>query len=100
MCLNVGKTKTMIISRSRTMLPSFTELTLNGIALEESSELIILGVTCCCRSPGSRYAMKPASRKYDATFTGSLQSCKIECMLCCCLGAAKLVHSVRRCVTV
>ena len=45
MCLNVGKTKTMTISRSRTMLPSFPELTLNGVALKESSELIILGVT-------------------------------------------------------
>ena len=45
MCLNVGKTKTMTISRSRTVLPSFPELTLNGVALKESSELIILGVT-------------------------------------------------------
>ena len=27
------------------MLPNFTELTLNGVALEESSELVILGVT-------------------------------------------------------
>ena len=27
------------------MLPSFPELTLNGVALKESSELIILGVT-------------------------------------------------------
>ena len=41
MCLNVGKTKTMTISRSRTMLPSFPDLTLNGVALKESSELII-----------------------------------------------------------
>ena len=45
MCLNVGKTKTMTISRSRMMLPSFPELTLNGVTLKESSELIILGVT-------------------------------------------------------
>ena len=45
MCLNVGKTKTMTISRSRTVFPSFPELTLNGVALKESSELIILGVT-------------------------------------------------------
>ena len=45
MCLNVGKTKTTTISRSRTVLPSFPELALNGVALKESSELIILGVT-------------------------------------------------------
>ena len=30
---NVGKTKTMTISRSRTVRPRFTELTLNGVAL-------------------------------------------------------------------
>ena len=35
----------MTISRSRTVLPSFTKLTLNGVALKESSELVILGVT-------------------------------------------------------
>ena len=45
MCLNVGKIKTLTISRSRTVLPGFPELTLNGVALKESSELIILGVT-------------------------------------------------------
>ena len=44
MCLNVGKTKTMTISRYRTMLPSFPDLILNGVAPKESSELIILGV--------------------------------------------------------
>ena len=44
MSLHIGKTKTMTISRSRTVLPSFPELTLNGIALKETSELIILVV--------------------------------------------------------
>ena len=44
MSLNVGKTKTMTVSRSRTMLPSFPELSLNGVALKEMTELIILGV--------------------------------------------------------
>ena len=43
MCLNISKTKT--ISRSRIMLPCFPELTLNDIALKETSEVIILGVT-------------------------------------------------------
>ena len=45
MSLNIGKTKTMTISRSRTMLLCFPELALIDIALKETSELIILGVT-------------------------------------------------------
>ena len=45
MSLKIGKAKTMTISRSRTMLPSFPELTLNDIALKETYELIIFGVT-------------------------------------------------------
>ena len=43
--LMFGKTKTMTVSRSRTVLPSFPELTLNGVALKEPSGFIILGVT-------------------------------------------------------
>ena len=43
MSLNAGKT--MTISRSRTVLPCLPELTLNDVALKETSELIILGVT-------------------------------------------------------
>ena len=45
MKLNATKTKTMIISRSRTLLPSFPNLVLDGTVLEESSILTILGVT-------------------------------------------------------
>ena len=45
MCLNVDKTKTTTISRSRTVLPSFPELMLNSVVLKESSELIITDVT-------------------------------------------------------
>ena len=44
MSLNVGKTKSMTISRSRTMLPCFPDITLNGSTLKETSELTILGV--------------------------------------------------------
>ena len=42
---NVGKTKTMTVSRSRTALPCFPDLTLDDTVLEEQSELVILGVT-------------------------------------------------------
>ena len=40
--LNIVKTK--IISRSRTLLPSFPEVTLNGIVLKETAEFIIFEV--------------------------------------------------------
>ena len=45
MKLNASKTKTMIVSRSRTVHPQLTPLTLNGTVLKESADLVILGVT-------------------------------------------------------
>ena len=45
MKLNVSKTKTMIVSRSHTVLPQLTRLTLDGTVLKESADLVILGVT-------------------------------------------------------
>ena len=45
MKLNASKTKTMIISRSCTVHPQLTPLTLDGTALKESADLVILGVT-------------------------------------------------------
>ena len=39
------KTKTTIVSRSRTVPPQLTQLTLDGTALKESADLVILGVT-------------------------------------------------------
>ena len=43
--LNASKTKTMIVSRSCTVHPQLTPLTLDGTVLKESANLIILGVT-------------------------------------------------------
>ena len=43
--LNVSKTKTMIVSRSRTVHPHLTQLTLDLTVLKISSDLVILGVT-------------------------------------------------------
>ena len=37
-------TKTMIVSRSRTVGPQLTPLTLDGTVLKESADLVILGV--------------------------------------------------------
>ena len=45
MKLNASKTKTMILSRSRTVHPRLTPLTLDGTVLKESADPVILGVT-------------------------------------------------------
>ena len=45
MKLNTSKTKTMIVSRSRTVHPQLTPLTLDGTVLNDSADLVILGVT-------------------------------------------------------
>ena len=45
MKLNASKTKSMIVSRSRTMHPQSPPLTINGTMLKESDDLDILGVT-------------------------------------------------------
>ena len=45
MKLNASETKTMIVSRSRTVHPQLTPLTLYGTVLVESADLVILGVT-------------------------------------------------------
>ena len=43
--LNASKTKTMIVLRSRTMHPQSPPLTIGGTVLNESDDLVILGVT-------------------------------------------------------
>ena len=45
MKLNASKTKTMIVSRSRTMHPQSPPLTIGVTVLKESEDLVILGVT-------------------------------------------------------
>ena len=45
MKLNMGKNKTMIVSRSRTMNSQSPPLTIGGTVLKESDDLVILGVT-------------------------------------------------------
>ena len=45
MKLNESKTKTMIVSRSRTMQPQSPALTIDGTVLKESDNLDIIGVT-------------------------------------------------------
>ena len=45
MKLNASKTKTMIVSRSRTMHPQSPPLAIGGTVLKKSDDLVILGVT-------------------------------------------------------
>ena len=45
MKLNASKSKTMIVSRSRTMHPQSPPLTIGGTVLKESDDLVILLVT-------------------------------------------------------
>ena len=45
MKLNESKTKTIIVSRSRTVHPKSPPLTIGGTVLKESDDLVILGVT-------------------------------------------------------
>ena len=45
MKLNASKTKTMIVSRSRTMRPQSPPLTIGRTVLKESDDPVILGVT-------------------------------------------------------
>ena len=45
MKLNASKTKTMVVSRSRTMHPQSPPLTIGETVLKESDDLVILGVT-------------------------------------------------------
>ena len=45
MKLNASKTKTMIVSRSRTMHPKLSSLTIGGTVLKESDDLVIFGMT-------------------------------------------------------
>ena len=49
MKLNASKTKTMIVSRSRTMHPQAPPLTIGGMVLKESDDLVILVVTLILR---------------------------------------------------
>ena len=45
MKLSASKTKTMIVSRSRTMHPQSPALTIGGTMLKETEDIVILGVT-------------------------------------------------------
>ena len=55
MKLNASKTKTMIDSRSCTIHPQSTPLTMDGTVLKESADLVILGVTFEAKIKASKH---------------------------------------------
>jgi len=61
MHLNVGKTKTMTVSRSRTLLPRFPDIMLDGVALKKPAELEILGVSFDSKLTFERHIRSVAS---------------------------------------
>ena len=61
MKLNASKNKTMIVSRSRAVYPQLTPLTLDGTVLEESADLVILGVTFDAKMTFEKYLHSASS---------------------------------------
>ena len=61
MKLNASKTKTMIVSRSRTVHPQLTPFTLDGTVLNESADLVILGVTLDAKMTFERHLRSVSS---------------------------------------
>ena len=61
MKLNASKTKTMIVSRSRTMHPQYPALIIGGTVLKESDDLVILGVTFDSKMTFEKH-LRPVSR--------------------------------------
>ena len=68
MKLNASKTKTMIVTRSRTMNPqSSLPLTIDGTVLKESDDLDILGVTFDSKLTFEKH-LHPVSRAASQRF--------------------------------
>ena len=61
MKLKASKTKTMIVSRSRTMNPQSPPLTFGRTVLKESDDLVILGVTFDSKMTFEKH-LRPVSR--------------------------------------
>ena len=59
MKLNASETKTMIVSRSRTVHPQLTPLTLDGTVLKESADLVILVVTFDAKMTFEKHLLFP-----------------------------------------
>ena len=55
MKLNASKTKTLIVSRSRTIHLQSPPLTIDGTVLKESDDLVILGVTFDSKMPFAKH---------------------------------------------
>ena len=56
-----SKAKTMMVSRSHTVHPQLTPLTLDGTVLKESADLVILGVTFDAKMPFEKHLRSVSS---------------------------------------
>ena len=64
--LNARKTKTMIVSRSCTMHPQSSALTIGGTVLKESDDLVLLGVIFDSKMTSEKHlssVFRPASER-------------------------------------
>ena len=61
MKLNPNKTKTLIVSRSRTLTPAHSDLVLEGETLDVSNSLVILGVTLDSKMTFEQHVMNVTS---------------------------------------
>ena len=59
--MNASKTRTMIVSRPRTMHLQSPPLTIGGTVLKESDDLVILGVTFDSKMTFQKH-LRPVSR--------------------------------------
>ena len=76
MKLNASRTKTMIVSRSRTMHPQSPPLTIGGTVLKESDNLDILGVTFDSRMTFEKH-LRSVSRAVSQRLGILRKSCRV-----------------------
>ena len=81
MKLNASKTKTMIVSRSRTMQPQPYQLTIGGTVLKKSEYLVILGVTFDSKMTFEKH-LRSVSRAASQKF-GIVRKSRREFMIDC-----------------
>ena len=84
MKLNASKTKTMIVSRSRTMHPQSPSLTIGGTVLKESADLVILGVTFDSKMTFEKHlrSVSRAASQRLCSFRKSLASVPLKICSC------------------
>ena len=76
MKLNASKTKTMIVSRSRTMHPQSPPLTIAGTVLKEIDDLVTLGLTFDSKTTFEKH-LRSVSRAASQRLGNLRKSCRV-----------------------